>query len=266
MEISNCQEMPSVFTRWPKWWIRRLMKAGTVLYATYAWLLFIAILLATSISILCMPDLASRRSIARHAARFLCTLTGIHLSAHGLETLPARPHVLVVNHTSFLDGIILTALLPCFPGYSFAVRREFRQQSILCPLLRSLDALVYTSDGSSHHANVARTTERLQNGDRLVIFPEGRICPQPGLLPFHTGPFAAAAQAGVPVVTAALIGTRQALRLKSWMLHRVPIALEIGATLYPKSANTQDILTLSTKARQVMLPLAGEPDMESVLG
>ena len=64
-------------------------------------------------------------------------------------------------------------------------------------------------------------------------FPEGTLPRQPGLLPFRTGAFQAAAQAGVPVVPVALRGVRSVLRDGTWYPRRAPIAVTIGAPIAP---------------------------------
>ena len=64
------------------------------------------------------------RRIARLGARLLFRLAGVSLSAIALDRLPRTPHILLVNHASYLDAIALTALLPSDPGYAFAAKRE----------------------------------------------------------------------------------------------------------------------------------------------
>ncbi|NEX62350.1 lysophospholipid acyltransferase family protein [Noviherbaspirillum galbum] len=241
--------------------LRGLARAAAMLHAAWAWVLFAGVVTAATAAILAARDLAPRRRIARNAARLLCRLAGVQLSAAGLERLPSGPHVLVVNHLSFVDGIVLTALLPCNPGYSFTVRRELPQQSLFCPLLRALDAFILHTNGHPAHTSVERAVWRLRAGSRIVVFPEGQIRSQPGLLPFHSGAFAAAAQAGVPVVPAALRGTRQVLPLKSWLPRRTAVTLEIGNALSAGSASMRDILALCDDARRQVLLMSREPDL-----
>src|SRR3546814_7624546 len=59
----------------------------------------------------------------------------------------------------------------------------------------------------------ARTTRalmhKLQAGEPLAIFAEGTFKPEPGLLPFKVGAFLIAARCGVPIVPAAIRGSRR---------------------------------------------------------
>lgn len=234
---------------------------GAWAYGCYAWGVFALIVLSFGVLVALLRRPSQGRPVARAGARLLFRLAGIPLSAKGLDRLPAQPHVLVVNHTSFLDGIALTALLPPRPGYAFTVRQEFEIQRLLCPLLRGLGTVVLWHSRAEHGAsNVDLMTLALRRRKNLLIFPEGGFIPEPGLRPFHSGAFVAAANAGVPVVVAGLRGARSALRPRTWLPRRVGIALEIGPALTPSGNDPHAIARLSAAARNAMAPLAGEFD------
>lgn len=227
-------------------------------YGCYAWVVFILVLLSFGGLIVLLRKPRYGRPLARAGMRLLFRLTALSVSIRGEERLPRTPHILLVNHTSFLDGLVLTALLPARPGYAFVVRQQYSAQRVLWPLLRGLGTLVL----GRPHVHAARNAERLvkalRRGSSLVVFPEGGIVPEEGLKSFHSGPFIAAVAEDVPVVVAALRGTRRALRLGTWLPHRIPIELEIGAVLTPEADRTVPALRLARAAREAMLPLTGE--------
>jgi 1-acyl-sn-glycerol-3-phosphate acyltransferase len=232
-------------------------------YGVYAWIAGCAVLLlfGSIIALLCRPAYA--RPIARMAARLGFLLVGVRVSASGLHRLPDGLHVLVVNHTSFLDGIVLTALLPARPGYAFVVRQQYRSQALLWPLLRALGTIVLTSANPAHSAsNVPLLEMALRCGENLLIFPEGRIVPEEGLGHFHSGAFVAAASEKVPVVVAGLHGARTALKLGTWLPRRAEIKLRIGAVLLPEGKDEDALSRLSHVAHAAMLPLTGEKDAD----
>ncbi len=235
-------------------------RIGSWVYGCYAWTIFsVLVLLFGGLAILAgQPDRARR--LARFFARLIFRLAGISLSVTGLDRLPARSHVLLVNHTSFLDAIVLTALLPASPGYAFTARREFFLQILLWPLLRSVHTIILKHASETHPTgNVDIMKSALERGENLVIFPEGEFGPEPGLKPFHSGAFVAAAQADVPIVVAGLRGARSALRIGSWLPRRTSIALEIGPTLTPSGNDENAIHACMATARTAMMPLTGEP-------
>ena len=80
--------------------------------------------------------------------------------------------------------------------------------------------------------------EAAKRGQSLAIFPEGTLLRRPGLLPFRTGAFQVAAQAGIPVVPVALRGVRSVLRDGTWYARRHPIAVTFGAPIAPEGRAT----------------------------
>lgn len=231
------------------------------LYGAYAWPVFFLVLLSFGAAIIALRRPARARPVARAGCRLLFRLLGMPLSARGLERLPAasQHHLLLVNHSSFIDGLALMAMLPAEPGYAFVVRQQFRIQALLCPLLRALGTVVLApASAGSHAGNAARIAHALRRRGNLIVFPEAGFMPQAGLRRFHSGAFAAAAATGCPLVVAGLRGAREALRPRGWRPRRAALALEIGPTLQP---DTQDIGPAMRSARQAMLALTGEPDM-----
>ena len=231
------------------------------LYGAYAWPVFALVLLVFGTAVMALHRPARARPVARLGCRLLFRLLGMPLTTLGLERLPAaaQPHLLLVNHSSFLDGLALMAMLPARPGYAFVVRQQFRIQGLLCPLLRSLGTVVLAPAGAGSHAgNARRIALALRRHGNLIVFPEAGFVPEPGLRRFHSGAFAAAAAAQRPLVVAGLRGPRQVLRPRSWLPRRTRLVLEIGPTLQPRQ---DDLGPAMRAARQAMLALAGEPDI-----
>lgn len=233
---------------------------GRLAYSTYCWLLFCVILFVFGLLIVIWPGTrAQRRRIARGGARLLFRSAGLPLRAEGLERLPHGTHILVANHGSFLDALILTAVLPASPGYAFVARQEFRSQVLLWPLLRAVGTIILQPH-SSHagQANIERLATAVRAGENLVIFPEGAIARTPGIRPFHSGAFVVASGSDIPVVPAGIRGGRRALPLKTWQPCRTPITVVIGDALQPRGNDEGDLTDLAESVRETMAPLAGE--------
>jgi 1-acyl-sn-glycerol-3-phosphate acyltransferase len=240
----------------------RVRQIAGWIYGMYAWCVFALILfIFGGLAILSRRPPRSRR-IVRFGTRLLFALAGIRLSVTGLDRLPAQPHVLLVNHSSFIDGIALTALLPASPGYSLVVRQEFDIQRLLCPLLKSLGAVVLNRYQKKAHirSDIDLMTNALLQGKNLVVFPEGGFSPEPVLKPFHSGVFIAAENANVPLVVAGLQGARNALKPGTWLPRRVAITLEIGPILPSVGKERATIMHSLEAARAAMLQLSNEAD------
>src|SRR5690606_28576784 len=70
-----------------------------------------------------LPSPAAAWQFCHRAARTLLRLAGLTLDVQGLENLPADGRcVLVSNHASYLDGLVLVAALPS--PHTFVAKRE----------------------------------------------------------------------------------------------------------------------------------------------
>ncbi|GAB3426162.1 AMP-binding protein [Massilia solisilvae] len=230
------------------------------LYAGYAWFVFALVLLAFGAPVIALQRPSAGRRIVRAGARLAMRLLGAHPQAHGLECLPREPHILLVNHSSYLDAIMLAAVLPATPGYAFTAKREFARQWWMKRLVTGVGGVfVERTDARRGAEDVDAIVAALRHGERLLVFPEGTFTRESGILAFHSGAFMAAAQASAPVVVAALSGTREALRADSWRPRHARIALEVGPMLRPSGAGWADAVQLREAARQSLASLRGEP-------
>ena len=80
--------------------------------------------------------------------------------------------MLVSNHASYLDGVILVAALP--RPYAFVAKRELRDQFVAGRFLRRLGAeFVERFDVKRSVEDANRMADAVARGRSLVVFPEG---------------------------------------------------------------------------------------------
>ncbi len=206
-------------SRRPVWQLIRVGASGLearvrhlpgVLYAGYAWAIFILIAPWFWVGIMISPRATWRWALARLGIRLLRLLTFVRLTVRGREHLPesGRPFVLVANHQSYLDGLALAEALERPIG--FVAKSELLTRPVVAAFLRRMGtSFVDRFDPRAGSADAVRLVDALASGEALAFFPEGTFRDQPGLLPFRMGAFAAAVQAGVAVVPVALRGTRE---------------------------------------------------------
>jgi 1-acyl-sn-glycerol-3-phosphate acyltransferase len=133
-------------------------------------------------------------------ARGTLDLLGIRLVVKG-QPVQEGPVLLVANHISWLDIIIMDAARPA----RFVSKADVKHWPLLGPLVQGAGTLFIERESRRDALRVVHVmAERLRAGDVLAIFPEGTTGPGDSLLPFHANLLQAAVSAKTPV---------QALRL-----------------------------------------------------
>jgi len=167
--------------------------------------------------------------------------------------------VLVANHASYIDGIVLVAAMP--RGFAFTAKAELRGQRLICHLLGSVGTrFVERFDARQGVSDTRELAAVGGAGESLAFFPEGTFRRAPGLLSFRMGAFVVSAQAGMPLVPVTLMGTRAVLQDKSLIPRRLPIRVVIGEPIQPQGKDWDEAVRLRTAARAVVLAGCGEPD------
>ncbi len=200
--------------------------------------------------------------VGRRVSRLFFFLAGIPLVISGRENLDTQaPVVVAVNHTSYLDAMVLLSLLE-HRGHAFVAKREFEDNFLMRRLLGGFGTLFIerfdVAKSAEHAGDIAEAARR---GVSLIVFPEGTLVRASGLMPFRTGAFQAAAQAGIPVVPVALRGVRSVLRDGSWTLRRHPVSVNIGTPITPEGENWPAAVKLRDAVRAEILRHCGEPDL-----
>jgi len=239
---------------------RALRRAGARLWGAWAFATIGLVALSAWVLLALTRDPARARARARGAARLALRLIGASPRVEGAERLAAGANAVVVcNHASYLDGVLLTAALP--PRIVFVAKRDLASQRMAGTLLRRLGALfverVDVARGVEDHRAIE---ESVRAGVAPLVFPEGTLRREPGLLPFRMGAFVAAAQAGVPVVPVVIRGTRSMLPDRIWYPRPASLEVLVGEPIAPEGGGWHAAIALRDKARLAILARSGEPD------
>ncbi len=241
---------------------RRARAAWDVLYGLYAlaWFGLLAPFTWMVVALLRTPAL--NRPFIAIMARIFTRLIGVAPSVEGRDNIPQGPCVFAMNHTSYLDGIMLCAALPLRYPHVFAAKREFVGHWFPRLFLTGIGAAyVERHDPKLGVEGIDQFLHALRKGESPVFFPEGTFDRRAGLKPFRTGAFAVAAQAGVPVVPVAIRGARNVLRDQVWLPRHGAVALHFAAPVQPAGGEWGAIVKLRDEARAPILRYCGEPDI-----
>lgn len=237
-----------------------LLQGAYLVYGVYTWTVFTACAVTTVLAVLLLPTLNLRRSAARRAARSFLALTGMRLKIHGEANLPAAQCVVVANHASYLDGVVMKAALP--PRFGYVVKREMNAVPLAGLLLRRIGTeFVERFDRHKGASDARRVLRTAASGHSLVFFPEGTFHPDPGLHKFHTGAFATAARANCAVVPAVIRGTRAMLPGSRALPRWGTIEVELLPAITPtEDGSERAAVDLRERSREAILAKLDEPD------
>lgn len=164
------------------------------------------------------------------------------LEVDGLEHVPKQGACLMVsNHCSWLDPPVLGCSL-AHRQLHFMAKKELFERPGLGRVIRALGAFP-VERGQADRKSLRLALELLGQGRIVCLFPEGTRGQGGPMGAWHVGVAMLAHHAGVPIVPAALTGTRNLLEDRAQKPRRRPIRVRFGPALHFAS------LTGSTRER-----------------
>ncbi len=237
-------------------------RASARLYGTWVWTVFAVLSPIAAVGIFTLPRLEQRWAVVHQLARVFRVLSGNRLQVAGLEHLPTGPCVLVANHASYADGLVLASVLP--HPVAFVTKAEFKSNRVMRPLFERMGAhFVERFDSRRGVADAQALATAARANPPLFFFAEGTFTARPGLRPFRLGAFQVAAENHLPVVPIAITGTRQILPGDSWRPRPGPLGVTICPPVVPEASDWHGVLALRNGVRQHILAHCGEPDLAS---
>src|SRR5947208_7624395 len=116
----------------------------------------------------------SPQSTAEHVLYFFCrppVRCLYRVSALCLENLPAGGFLLVPNHITWVDALILQ--LACPRPIRYVIDQEYYYERILHPVLRTIGCIPISNRHA--HAAVRAGAEKVYEGEIVCVFPEGEL-------------------------------------------------------------------------------------------
>ncbi|QBR72647.1 acyl-phosphate glycerol 3-phosphate acyltransferase [Beijerinckiaceae bacterium] len=241
--------------------LRRLSRlSAEFFYAAWWWSVVAFGFLFGWLAVMTLPRLAWRWAALRAIARTALAAVGAPLSISGTDRIPPRNAILVFNHSSYMDALVLAAALPGEPA--FVAKKELAGQVFAGPFLRRLGTLfVERFDVATSLADAETVTAAARQGRILVFFPEGTFTRRAGLSAFYLGAFKVAAEANLPVLPGVIRGTRSMLRSEQWFPRWTSISVDIASPVTPSDVDFASLLRLRDSVRKAMLARCGEPDI-----
>jgi 1-acyl-sn-glycerol-3-phosphate acyltransferase len=238
----------------------RARRALEGIYGIWAVTVFALLLVPTWLIVRLTPSRRAAARVTLAGLRLCLALIGCRVKVTGRENLVAPPQLLVSNHTSYADVLIVMAALGL--GYRFVAKGEIRHMPFMGTFLRKLGHFAFNRSDRKERLRQAEEIEQaLRSGESVFVFPEGTFTAQEGVRPFHLGAFKAALESGCPVQPVALRGTRHFLRDGTFLPRPSRITLTICPALKPSAsgASWTEIVRVRDTVRQTIARNANEP-------
>lgn len=236
------------------------MRALQTLYGVYALTIFTVVIFGLTAPLIILgPTLTLRRACGRAGVHLAFALIGAPIRVRGTASLPAGRCIVVANHASYLDGIILTAALPS--RYTFVVQDGAASWPVVGLIIRRMGvSFVNRSSPREGSRQTRALMRRLHDGESLAVFPEGTFKRGPGLLTFREGAFLMAARTQTPVAPCVIRGTRKMLGEGQYLPRWSPLQVEVLTTIQADCTDRDAARALRDRAREQILARCGEPD------
>ncbi|CAF9932816.1 1-acyl-sn-glycerol-3-phosphate acyltransferase beta [Imshaugia aleurites] len=198
----------------------------------------------------------SQWTVARAFHYTMAWTTGIHFEiVSGQDHLSTRPCVLIGNHQSELDVLLLGAIFP--PYCSVTAKRSLR----LVPFLGWFMALSGTvfidrsNFASAHAAFDKAAAEMRKERQSVFIFPEGTrsYAAGPEMGPFKKGAFHLAVKAGVDIVPVVAGNYWGVLSVKEQRFRAGTIPVKVLPPIPTAHLTAADVDELTRTTREKML-------------
>jgi len=170
---------------------------------------------------------ARRWTVKSHVRKFCRPFT-----VEGEEKLAdvKSPVLIIANHTSHFDTVIVLSLLPNHiydrTAVVAAADRMYRER--IKGAWHSLRYNAFPITRGGGREALAYSQWLLHNGWSLLIFPEGKRSRTGELLPFHGGPAILATQQNVPVLPIYIQGANQILPPGTNRSQAAPVVARVG--------------------------------------
>ena len=164
---------------------------------------------------------------------------------------PRHPYVVVSNHESFAD-ILLISHLPWEMKW-LSKAELFRIPIMGWMMWLAGDIPVKRGFGPSAVEAMERCRKALRQRVSVMIFPEGTRSKTAELLPFKDGAFRLAIEAGVPILPLALSGTGTALPKHGWRFGRAAAHLRVLEPVDTAGLTLADVPALKAQIRDLIV-------------
>jgi 1-acyl-sn-glycerol-3-phosphate acyltransferase len=150
-------------------------------------------------------------------ARAACAAAGVHVVVHGREHMAqGRGSIYASNHVSWFDIFAIASVLP---RYTFVAKSELRKIPIFGWGAEGAGVIFLARENRKSAFEAYRgAATQVEEGQCVVVCPEGTRGHDYHLRPFKKGPFVLAIAAKAPVIPIVVYGAREVMAKAGWRI------------------------------------------------
>jgi 1-acyl-sn-glycerol-3-phosphate acyltransferase len=155
------------------------------------------------------------------------------LEVRGLGNIPRNTAMIVAsNHASYIDPPLIGCV---FPGMlKYLAKESLFRVPLLGFFIRALGAVPVKREDSQRAGAVMKNLLRmLENGDSVLLFPEGSRSPDGRVKPLEAGAAYLSVKAGVPVLPVYVGGSFDAWPRGKMLPRPSKLTLAVSSLIYP---------------------------------
>ena len=218
-------------------------------------------LLMSERAVLAALRTGSDQTVRDHAftwATNLCATCGVQVHSEGVESVDwSRPLIVMCNHQSLFD--IPVVMVGLNRPFGFVTKKELFRIPAFGNAMHRLGCVeIDRRRAASARGALQDAAQRVQDGNSLVVFPEGTRGKLGELLPFKKGPFFLLQAAKVPALPVAMIGTHRVLPKGSLRVRPSEVLVRVGRLVECEGETTQAREAVRVQVREQieqMMPL-----------
>ena len=142
--------------------------------------------------------------------------------------------IYIANHVSLADTPIMISILPEKTRIMYKSELD-NAPGIGIVLRRSPYISVHRKSVRKAALSIVEARSAIQNGDSIMLFPEGTWSEKPGdLLPFKLGAFSLSKNENIPIIPMVIVGTENIIHKDSIFIHSGTVHVTIYPAMYPQ--------------------------------
>ncbi len=181
-------------------------------------------------------------------------LADLQLDVRGLEKFPPGGAILIFNHVSLFDILIIYAGLP--DKIRFGAKIELFSIPFFGQAMQLTGTLPIARNNLRSVQKVyAIAADRTAKGERFALAPEGTRQLAPGIGEFKLGPFVLAIEAQAPIVPVVIKGAEKVMTKASWFISirgDRKVYVDVLSPMLTKGLKFEDRHKFKDEARQAM--------------